>query len=347
MKNLTFIFLISLHISIFTFYLAAQPCLPEGIEFTSQEEIDNFQINYPGCIEIEGDVQITGDNITNLNELIVLTSIGGSLKFGEPQIWWVLGNPALESLAGLNNLTSIGGDLTFLSSEVLIDLIGLENLNSIGGNLQIYGAASLIDLAGLENLTSVGGDLTIGLQWTGGYFDVENASLTSFTGLENLIYVGGDLGIYRNFTLTSLTGLEGLPAIGGSFGMADNNILTSLTGLDNIQAESIINISIHNNSYLSTCEVFSICSYLSSPNGTIDIHDNAPGCNSQEEVEDACGFQCLPDGITFTNQEEIDNFLNNYFYCIEIEGDVEINGDDIDNLNGIKCIDFHWGRSGD
>ncbi len=37
-----------------------------------------------------------------------------------------------------------------------------------------------------------------------------------------------------------------------------------------------------------TCDVQSICDYLLSPNGTVEIHDNAPGCNSQEEVEAAC-----------------------------------------------------------
>ena len=32
----------------------------------------------------------------------------------------------------------------------------------------------------------------------------------------------------------------------------------------------------------------SICDYLVAPNGTIEIYNNAPGCNSQLEVEDAC-----------------------------------------------------------
>ena len=57
----------------------AQPCLPEGITFTTQEQIDNFQINYPNCTEIEGDVIIEGDDINNLNGLNVLNSIGGFL----------------------------------------------------------------------------------------------------------------------------------------------------------------------------------------------------------------------------------------------------------------------------
>ncbi|MCD4697081.1 MAG: T9SS type A sorting domain-containing protein, partial [Bacteroidales bacterium] len=35
-------------------------------------------------------------------------------------------------------------------------------------------------------------------------------------------------------------------------------------------------------------EVQSICNYLASPNGEIEILDNMTGCNSQEEVEQAC-----------------------------------------------------------
>ena len=69
MKKLTLIIL-TFSFLLFTFYLNAQsPCLPEGITFTTQEQIDSFQINYPGCTEIEGDVQICGNDITNLNGL--------------------------------------------------------------------------------------------------------------------------------------------------------------------------------------------------------------------------------------------------------------------------------------
>ena len=31
-------------------------CLPNGISFNSQAQIDSFQTNYPGCTEILGDV---------------------------------------------------------------------------------------------------------------------------------------------------------------------------------------------------------------------------------------------------------------------------------------------------
>ena len=77
-------------------------------------------------------------------------------------------------------------------------------------------------------------------------------------------------------------------SIEGNLVIAGNDSLTGLRGLDNIDAGSISDLSIYFNNSLSSCEVQSICDYLISPTGTIEIFDNAPGCNSQEEVEDAC-----------------------------------------------------------
>ena len=108
--------------------LFAQGCLPEGITFHTQEEIDNFQANYPGCTEIEGCVFIddfrSGD-ITNLNGLNVVTYIGGYL---------IISNTLnLSNLSGLSNLSYIGtaemslASLTIESNSALNNLNGLEN----------------------------------------------------------------------------------------------------------------------------------------------------------------------------------------------------------------------------
>jgi hypothetical protein len=48
-----FILLLGLILS-FTAY--SQSCLPDGITFNWQADIDYFQTNYPGCTQIEGDV---------------------------------------------------------------------------------------------------------------------------------------------------------------------------------------------------------------------------------------------------------------------------------------------------
>lgn len=177
--------LLSALISLISFTVLSQSCLSEGIEFTTQEQIDNFQTDYPNCNEIEGGVVINGEDITNLDSLIVLTSIEGNLNIG----WWLYQNPSLISLEGLNNLTYVGGSLRIDRNALLVDLTGLDHLTSIGGELRIgtcwsknqnpdyiVGNPSLKNLLGLKNLTSLEGGVMIEC----------NDSLTSLEGLENI-----------------------------------------------------------------------------------------------------------------------------------------------------------------
>jgi len=126
------------------------PCFPDGVTFTTQAEIDNFQTNYPNCTEIGGDVEINGNDITNLD--------------------------------GLNFVTAIAGNLSIIN--------------------------------------------------------------------------------------------------------CDN--LTSLWGLENIKSESIVDLSIYDNSALSDCDIWNICYYLNNTSGIVDIYDNATGCDTKEEVIEAC-----------------------------------------------------------
>ncbi|MCD4734712.1 MAG: hypothetical protein K8R53_01590, partial [Bacteroidales bacterium] len=100
--------------------VSSQPCFPEGIIFTTQEEIDNFQANNPGCTEIQGNVLIgfeLDSDITNLDGLNVITAIGDSLK--------IKNNNALISIAGLSNLVSIENGLVIYNNDALTTLAGL------------------------------------------------------------------------------------------------------------------------------------------------------------------------------------------------------------------------------
>ena len=142
------------------------------------------------------------------------------------------------------------------------------------------------------------------------------------TGLDNVSSIAGDLTI----------GVDGSIYCG-------NSVLTDISSLENLAPGSIENLEIGYNTSLSNCDIQSICDYLASPNGTISIHDNAPGCNSQLEVIEACeAHHCLPEGITFSTQAEIDSFQNNFPGCVEIEEDVTINGNNISGLDGIDVI---------
>ena len=131
-----------------------QSCLPDGIIFTTQAEVDNFPANYPGCTEIAGDVEFFGADIHSLSGLSGLTSIGGFLR--------IYDIPSVANLEGLNNLVSVGGSLYLNFNNALSDISALSNLQTVGGDLELGGDPALASLSGLDNLVTVGG----GFPWT-------------------------------------------------------------------------------------------------------------------------------------------------------------------------------------
>jgi hypothetical protein len=378
----------------------AQSCLPEGITFTTQAQIDSFQVNYPGCTEIQGNVVIAGGtSIMNLNGLSNLSSILGKVSIfncpvlsnlhGLEGLTYIGGNLeigdcfstglGLTSLEGLDGLTNIDGALRFLGIRFLTSMTGLQNLISTGGGIEIQGVPLITDLTGLESLSSIGGDLFIVLNDSllnlnglnhlisiEGSLHVEdnfmltnldgidslttidqglkimtNPALINLDGLHNLNHIGENILIEWNDNLENLTGLESVNYVGKSIRIFMNPELISLAGLDNIEAASIDNLEIRSNGLLSDCNTQSICDYLSSPTGIIDIYENAEGCNNPAEIANNCGIilPCLPFGnYHFPTQSDVDNFSINYPDCEELDGNVLIHGPDITNVDGLNSI---------
>ena len=91
--------IITLVLAFFISLTYSQPC-PDSLYITSQEEIDNFQVNYPGCNTIPGNVMIAGEDIIHLDGLEVLIKIGGDLSIGNIG-YQVETNINLSSLIGL------------------------------------------------------------------------------------------------------------------------------------------------------------------------------------------------------------------------------------------------------
>ncbi len=220
---------------------------------------------------VHGELKIVGnDTLSSLTGLDSLKLVSGRFS--------LLDNHPLSSLIGLNNLDSVNGDFMISDNDFLTDLMDLESLVYTGGSLSICCSHSLSSLSGLEKLTHIVGSLEI----------FGDPLLSNLMGLNNITSVGGRLFVYHNIGLSNLIALDNLTSIGGDLEIEHNNVLTSLTGLDNIDAESIINLSIYDNANLSTCHVQSICDYLSTPNGTVEIYDNKTECYNQEQVEAAC-----------------------------------------------------------
>jgi len=127
--------------------LYAQSCLPDGITFTSQSQIDSFPINYPNCTEIEGDVIFPYPNtVSSLQGLNSISSIGGELLISDCN--------DITTLEGLNNIQSIGGALSIISNDNLLNLSALQNLRTIGGGLTISWNYRLKSLSGIDSINA-------------------------------------------------------------------------------------------------------------------------------------------------------------------------------------------------
>ncbi len=314
---IAFIVLMLCHVN-----MVSQPCLPEGITFTSQSQVDSFPIKYPNCTEIEGFVTINGSDIDNLNGLNGITVIDDDLSIG---IFGSGGNNSLTSLTGLNSLEYIGESLFIYENDNLLSLSGLENLSYIGGYLAVQLNGSLPSLTGIGIIDSVQGVYIANnnsLQSLEGlesitfieeYLHVKsNPDLETLNGLENLIYVGTGVNIMYNYALTDLDGLLNLTTIGlgldiinnttlqnleglinlisftGILRINGNVLLTSLEGLNNIDSDSIMGLTIANNHLLSECEITSICNHVLNPIGELSVFSNAQGCNDSLEIAQAC-----------------------------------------------------------
>jgi hypothetical protein len=107
----------------------------------TQEQVDTFA--NLGCPVIEGILYIGGDEITNLNGLASLTSVG-TLQIFEAD--------NLTSLNGLQNLSS-AGEVDISNNPALSDISALAGLNRIDAeNLVVRDCNALTLLEGLHNI---------------------------------------------------------------------------------------------------------------------------------------------------------------------------------------------------
>ncbi len=193
-------------------------CLPDGINFFSQSQIDAFPQNYPGCTVVQGDVIIRG-SVQNTDALSVITEIQGTLD--------ITTTPNLQSLEGLIGLEKIGGDLYIHNNAIdppLNYLTGLNNLTEISGSLRIQAAKSIINLNGLENLSTVGNSFSL----------ITNDNMLSLAGLNSINTIGGNLIITLQDITKNINNLHTLSYVGGNIEISENRELNDLSGLDNI-----------------------------------------------------------------------------------------------------------------
>lgn len=331
----------------------------------TQHDIDTFYLNH-GCSTVTSSLHIVGGgadgDITNLNGLSGITSIRDLV---------VENAPYLTSLAGMSGLTNISGNF-LISGDFGSSISGLPALADINGDFRVY-TTNLVSIGNFPSLTHVGGDFVIGgnpnltsvtgfgnLATIDGQYSVHyneslaafpnlpnlvsignnlyifnNAALLTFSGLDNVTSIGGRIEIISNPALTSLSGLDRLVGVGGEIHIRENTSLLTLAGISGINPQSITYLDLQNNALLATCNVPSICSYLSL-NLPAVIYGNARTCENNTQVLVGCGFAQNCNYVYLDSQTDVDDFPINYG-CTAVNS-LFLVGNGIANVDGLGAI---------
>lgn len=350
-------------------------CSQDFFEFYSQDEIDAFPANNPGCQNIAGYVFISGSDITNLDSLRQIKSIGQDIT--------IFSNPVLNDISGLMNLTSVGSYVDISFNPSLTTLDGLSGLRSIGGYLGIYSNNILDNIDALYQVDHKGIQefylqfnprlQACNVEVVCAFLSDETKSGLAFIndnkpGCNNPSEVKTNCGLANcpegNLTLGSQAEVDGFRSTYGDCAalpgdliingtdivnldslsnlyqiggqlIIENTGLENLHGLDHILYTTISHLSIRNNPSLAVCDVRAICDFLSLSGGTFEIIGNAQGCATESEVRYSCSKTCFWDGVSFTSQAQVDSFRRLYGNCEVIPHAVTISGSGINRLDSL------------
>jgi hypothetical protein len=226
----------------------------DGIfNYTSQLELNNDRSRLSEC--------------TVLNNNVFLDGRLGSGRRG-----------SYFSFDALSNIRSIEGKLVFSELIAENEFMGFDDLEIIKeGLVQISVGAS--GLSGFNKLITINGSLEL--------------TECDFDSIAELREVSGKLDLFiieSNPNLISLDGLQGFVADSMySLGISINRnpSLRSLTGIENLFIGEFGFVEILGNPNLSDCAEKNICEAIR--NGRlIRVANNAPGCNSEEEIRLEC-----------------------------------------------------------
>lgn len=138
-----------------------------------------------------------------------------------------------QSLEGLNNISTINGQVILFNLSQITTLEGLNNLQSVR-SLRISANANLLNLDGLNNLQSINGALIFG----------SNPNLLNIDGLSNVLEV-------QDF----ITTLDIFPCNGCSPVATGNESLTDFCGFENLFTNGIYqDVEIADNAYNPTVQ---------------------------------------------------------------------------------------------
>lgn len=302
LKTLSILFTIFFSVLTHSNRVTAQTC--QDIALSSQAQVDAFT-----CTEVIGRLIISGEDITNLDNLSSLTKVG---------VLSIVDNPNLQTLDGLSGLRSVDASLGIGLNPILTNINALSFLEKVG-SLAISGNSILTNLDGLSSLTEI----------TEGPLDItDNPQLIDISGLFNLNSINLDLRITNNESLNQISGFNNLTTIRQLL-IQDNSKLIDINGFNSLV--TLNQLSIHRNDILTNLQGFSALKSVD----YFEINEN----NQLSSIE---GFPSLKSAfdIFLTKNVELSN-INAFVNIDSIHGELRIeNADKLVDLNGLSSLKY-------
>lgn len=224
--------------------LSNAQCPAGDIVLETQEEVDQFALDFPNCSHIDGNLTIKEWDVTNLSFLENITSVDGNIIIHQTNA------PAIP----LHNLEHVGGDLE-INNNGYVEYLEFPKIESIERNLVINGSTNLLSISGFEMITSLH-HLAISGNW---YLTrmpefnnletlteitqiTENEHLEEIRGFNSLVCATGIM-IHGNDILKTIDGFHSLKKIEGSFGgltITVNYAIEDIKGFENLERVSYL-----------------------------------------------------------------------------------------------------------
>ncbi|MCC6815595.1 MAG: T9SS type A sorting domain-containing protein [Saprospiraceae bacterium] len=289
-------------------------CGPISIVLSNQAQVDSFSINFPQCHRIDGNITISGNDIENLDGLLLIDSIDRRLEISNC--------PNLYNLYGLRNLTVVQ-DLHISQCPLIEDLVPFQKLQLASNSLYLY-KLNIKNLKGLEKvyfirqlhindldqleelvgLDSLKTASTVRIADCGELKSlkglrkdieisqlelVQNNKLEALTELDlNTLYL---LSIKENPNFNDLKGLSELTTL-WFLVLTKNELLKNLSGLDRLKNVNI-NFRLEQNPLLDDISALKNISSMTLDSVIIVNNKNLEKCH----IESVCNFLYIPQSI--------------------------------------------------
>ena len=218
------------------------------------------------------------------------------LKYAKTIDIGVLG---IQNFDGFNELEWTE-NLYIYSCQSLIDFSGFDKLWNINRFLQLNSATnSAKRINGFNNLQRIGNDFLLestSIEILDGFerlvtvkkFRIRNnTKLKTISAFDSLVIVRDSMVIGYNRMLEEISGFSRLTYPDRIY-LRSNDALTDIQCFDAVDTLFLKDLELIDNINLEVCNAKGICEYLNITDKPSIIYNNAPGCNTRQEVLESC-----------------------------------------------------------